>query len=571
VSVIRSEIEAAVRAFTQRIAAGDWDHGIPIYAKLHTEYGYSSEVLTAAFGILERRQLVYRSGVTHAVMQTRSGFWPLDARAEVYAAILSEIANGRLRVGGLLPSQARLCETFGVHRSTVHAVIRRLRSERVLFPHARLPKVAVRVSEASAATARRGGLWALQPPNSSAANTRLAAETTTASLSKYAVPRARACTWVLGQILTGRYLMGARITTREIQAGVADVSRVTAARACLLLCANGVLARAPERRIVVAPWLNMDHARELHRQYAAVAGQRRLRRRQPGTRRRLDELVIGRMAPGTVLHAGDEVFAGLPPAAVVRWLQAAQNGGLVAGGPRTGPKVVMPAWYLADRVWIRCFAGGLVVHFAGIEPPGSSLMLGLDERHGVTGRAIAGRTLSGPTVLMGDEHHLISGLVGASFVEVRRLAADASRLLEATPATQARLREQGRLLDETPVPSWSPVSSVRRPLDVYVIGPRGGEGPVSAREELLVYWYVSSAWPGPRDGGFVSVVAGDQVRVSVVDSSGRAVAGTPSWTLERPDWSEPIATRSVTTITAAVNAVATELREWAAANQEGAT
>lgn len=57
---------------------------------------------------------------------------PAPAYKNVSEAILKDIINGRLTVGNRLPSEQKLAEQFGVHRSTVREGIRLLEETGVL-------------------------------------------------------------------------------------------------------------------------------------------------------------------------------------------------------------------------------------------------------------------------------------------------------------------------------------------------------------------------------------------------------------------------------------------------------
>lgn len=72
--------------------------------------------------------------------------------AEIYRALAEDIRSGRYPVGGKLPPELELCETFGASRHTVREAIRRLTEEGLLARRAGAGTVVLRRARSGAFT-----------------------------------------------------------------------------------------------------------------------------------------------------------------------------------------------------------------------------------------------------------------------------------------------------------------------------------------------------------------------------------------------------------------------------------
>lgn len=114
-------------ALRKEIKKGSYNEtGLPSEAALMREHGVARTTIRRALEILEKEGLIHSAPGVGRVVSDGSERRPLTQR------LISMIAELDLTVGDAFPSEARLCEEFGVSRTAVRSALSTLEGRGVL-------------------------------------------------------------------------------------------------------------------------------------------------------------------------------------------------------------------------------------------------------------------------------------------------------------------------------------------------------------------------------------------------------------------------------------------------------
>ncbi|MFJ9541910.1 GntR family transcriptional regulator [Streptomyces sp. NPDC101225] len=119
----RGTYQVVSQTLRDRIAAGDYVHGLPSEAEIGREFGVARTTVRRALRTLEESgDIKTVAGVGRSV----AGGVEAAPYERIMADLLEQIRKGDLPAGTRLPSEAALVEKYGVSRGTVRRAVREL-------------------------------------------------------------------------------------------------------------------------------------------------------------------------------------------------------------------------------------------------------------------------------------------------------------------------------------------------------------------------------------------------------------------------------------------------------------